>query len=75
MDAKTFYAEVVNREEQIAELKTELKAMFDAFASSTNLTTKGIQKGLKEFKSFQKNEAEYRVTDADADLIFENLAA
>lgn len=75
MEAKSFYAEFVEREEAVKDLKEEMKAMLDSFASSNNLTTKGIVKGIKEYKAFLKDQAEFRVTDADADTVFEQLAA
>jgi hypothetical protein len=74
-DAKAFFAEVADRETQISELKAELKEAIDSYATCNNMTSKGIKKGLKEYKDFLKSEAEFRVTDSDADNLFEQLAS
>jgi hypothetical protein len=74
MEAQAFFSEFVAREEQVAELKAEMKDMLDAFAASNNLTSKGIAKGVKEYKEFLKDKALFTVTDNDADRIFEALA-
>ena len=73
MEAQAFYTEVIDREEAIAELKAELKEAMDAFCSSNNVTAKGLKKAIREYKEYQKDAAEYQITDADADKIFESL--
>lgn len=73
MQSAEFFAEYCNREEQIKELKDELKLALDSFAASNNLTTKGILKGIKEYKEWLKDKAAFTVTDHDADTIFEPL--
>lgn len=73
MEAQAFYTEVIDREEAIAELKAELKEAMDAFCSSNNVTAKGLKKAIREYKEYQKDAAEYQITDADADKIFEAL--
>lgn len=73
MQAQEFYTEFINREERMKELKDEITAMLDAFASNNNLSKKGIKKGIKEYKEFLKDQAEFTVVDGDADKVFEAL--
>ncbi len=73
MHAHEFYTEFISREEQVQELKDEMTAMLDSFASSNNLSKKGIKKGIKEYKEFLKDQAEFSVVDGDADKVFEAL--
>lgn len=74
-NAKEFFAEVVRREDEIKALKDELKDAMDAFATCNNLTTKGIKRGIKDYKLHLKNEAIARVEFADADTLFESLVS
>ena len=74
-DAKLFFAEIVRREEEIKALKDELKAALDAFATCNNMTTKGIKRGLKDYKLHLKSEAQFQVESHDADVLFEKLVA
>ena len=74
MQAQEFYTDVIAREEQIKEMKDELSAAIDSFARCNDLTTKGINKAIKDYKLFVKNEAEFRVINDDADRMSEAMA-
>lgn len=73
-DARAFYAEILIKEKEVEELKTEIEAAIESFASSNNLAPKGIKKSIKEFKEYEKNKARFLVIDGDADKLFEALA-
>jgi len=74
-NAKEFYAEIVRREEEIADLKAELSEALESFAASNNICIDGVKKAIKEFKAFKKDQAQFLVVDADADKVFESMAA
>ena len=73
MQAREFFTDVIAREEQIKEAKEELKAAKDSFAQCNNITTKGLEKAIKEYKQYLKDEAEFRVVSEDADRVFEAM--
>lgn len=73
MQAQEFYTDYIAREEEIKAAKEELKAALDCFATSNNMTTKGVIKGIKEYKAYLKDAAEYRVTEEDASRLFEAM--
>ena len=75
MQAQEFYTEFISREDQMKALKDEMTAMLESFASSNNLSKKGIKKGIKEYKEYLKDQAEFTVVDHDADKVFEALSS
>lgn len=72
--AKEFYDEIIKREEDIKEIKDEIKEGIAAFATSNNISIDGVEKGIKEHKQYLKDKAKFLVTDADADKVFEAMA-
>lgn len=73
-NVKEFYDEIINREEEIAGIKEEMKLAIETFASAHNLSVDGLKKGIKERKEFLKDSAKFLITDADADKVFEAMA-
>lgn len=74
MDAHSLFEAIIRNENDIKGLREENKAMVDSFASSNNMTSKGILKGLKEYRAWKKDQAQFRVEEADACKLFESLA-
>lgn len=70
-EAAEFYDSIIAREDDITEIKDEIKAAVEAFASSNGVTPEGVARAIKDRKAFLKDKAKFLITDRDAEKIFD----
>lgn len=73
MQAQEFVSEIIRREEEIKNLRIEMKAAIDAFSHNNQLAPKGVKKAIADYKKYLKDRAEFTVVEHDSDKVFEAM--